>query len=78
MRAGVHIQLKKLEKNQALLKNLVAQYQLQIRGTGGEKTSVERGIFDISNTQRLGIPESRIIQNLHSGLAAIIEVEKSL
>jgi protein-arginine kinase len=78
MRAGVHIRLKKLEKNQALLKKLVAQYQLQIRGTHGEKTSVEKGIFDISNKQRLGIPETRIIQNLHSGLAAIIEAEKSL
>lgn len=78
MRAGVHIRLKKLEKNQALLKKLVNEYQLQIRGTGGEKTSVEKGVFDISNKQRLGIPESRIIQNLHSGLAAIIEAEKSL
>ena len=78
MRAGVHIRLKKLEKNQALLKKLVAQYHLQIRGTQGEKTSVEKGIFDISNRQRLGIPETRIIQNLHSGLAAIIEAEKSL
>ena len=78
MRAGVHIRLRKLEKNQARLKKLVDEYQLQIRGTGGEKTSVEKGVFDISNKQRLGIPESRIIQNLHSGLAAIIEAEKNL
>ena len=78
MRAGVHIRLKKLEENQDLLNNLVGQYQLQVRGTGGEKTSVEKGIFDISNKQRLGIPETRIIQNLHSGLAAIIEAEKNL
>ena len=78
MRAGVHIRLKKLEKNQKILKKLVAQYQLQIRGTSGEKTSVNKSIFDISNKQRLGIPETRIIQNLHSGLAAIIEAEKSL
>ena len=78
MRAGVHIRLRKLKKNQTLLNNLVAQYQLQIRGTHGEKTSVEKGVFDISNKQRLGISETRIIQNLHSGLAAIIEAEKNL
>ncbi len=78
MRAGVHIRLRKLEKNKGILEKLTAQYQLQIRGTGGEKTSVEKGIFDISNKQRLGIPESLIIQNLHAGLAAIIEAEKSL
>jgi protein-arginine kinase len=78
MRAGVHIRLKKLEKNQALLNNLVNQYQLQIRGTGGEKTSVEHGVFDISNKQRLGISETQIIRNLHSGLAAIIQAEKGL
>jgi creatine kinase/arginine kinase len=78
MRAGVHIRLKKLEKNQGLLKKLVARYQLQIRGTHGEKTSVEKAIFDISNKQRLGISETLIIQNLHSGLTAIIEAEKNL
>jgi len=78
MRAGVHIRLKKLEKNQALLTQLVNQYHLQIRGTGGEKTTVEGAIFDISNTQRLGISGTRIIQNLHTGIAAIIAAEKTL
>jgi creatine kinase/arginine kinase len=78
MRAGVHIRLKKLAKNQDRLNPMADQYHLQIRGTHGEKTSVERGIFDISNKQRLGIPESRIIQNLHTGIAAIIEAEKNL
>lgn len=76
MRAGVHIRLEKLEKNQTLLKRLVNQHHLQIRGTGGEKTAVEKGIFDISNTQRLGISGTRIIQNLHTGIAAIIAAEK--
>lgn len=78
MRAGVHIRLKKLEKNMALLKQLVNQHHLQIRGTGGEKTAIDGAIFDISNTQRLGISGTRIIQNLHTGIAAIIAAEKSL
>jgi len=78
MRAGVHIRLRKLEQRQGLLTEMADQYHLQIRGTRGEKTSVERGIFDISNKPRLGIPENQIIQNLHTGLAAIIEAERSL
>ncbi|MCP3943278.1 MAG: arginine kinase [Desulfobacteraceae bacterium] len=77
MRASVHIRLKKLEKNQSLLRSIANQYHLQIRGTGGEKTSVDKGIFDISNKRRLGISGTRIIQNLHAGIAAIIQAEKT-
>ncbi|WP_291347499.1 phosphagen kinase [Desulfobacula sp.] len=78
MRAGVHIQLEKLEQNKDLLHGIVKGYNLQIRGTGGEKTKVENAMFDISNRQRLGISESKIIQNLHAGLLAIIKAEKNL
>ncbi|MDA3790103.1 MAG: phosphagen kinase [Desulfobacula sp.] len=78
MRAGVHICLAKLEKNQDILKNLAKKYQLQIRGTKGEKTKVDKAIFDISNKQRLGLSEIQIIKNLHTGIAAIIEAEKNL
>ncbi|MBU0971391.1 MAG: arginine kinase [Proteobacteria bacterium] len=78
MRAGVHICLKKLEKHPKLLNHLANQHHLQIRGTGGEKTSVDGAIFDISNKQRLGISESRILGNLHTGLAAILQAEKNL
>jgi len=35
-------------------------------------------MFDISNRQRLGISESKIIQNLHAGILAIIKAEKNL
>jgi len=78
MRAGVHIQLEKLAQNKALLFKLIKAYNLQIRGTCGEKTQIENAVFDISNHKRLGISESRIIQNLHAGLLAIIKAEKSL
>jgi creatine kinase/arginine kinase len=78
MRAGVHIRLKKLEKNQDLLNSLVNRYQLQIRGTKGEKTKVDQAVFDISNRQRFGLSETRIIRNLHTGIAAIIDAEKNL
>jgi len=78
MRAGVHIQLKKLEHKKKLLLNITQAYNLQIRGTSGEKTKIKNAVFDISNRQRLGISESGIIQNLHAGLLAIIKAEKSL
>jgi creatine kinase/arginine kinase len=78
MRAGVHIRLERLESKKNLLHDLARRYHLQIRGTRGEKTSVENAIFDISNRQRLGISESGIVRNLHKGLLAIITAEKKL
>ena len=78
MRAGVHIRLKKLEKQPDILEQIARTHQLQIRGTSGEKTKVTGAIFDISNRRRLGITESEIIHKLYSGVKAIITVEKSL
>ncbi len=78
MRAGVHIRLKKLEQRPALLKDLVFRHHLQIRGTQGEKTAVDQGIFDISNARRLGVSANEIVQDLYTGLNAIIRTEKKL
>ncbi len=78
MRAGVHICLKKLEQRQDVLKAIVARHHLQIRGTCGEKTAVDQGVFDISNARRLGVSANQIVQDLHTGLLAIIETEKNL
>lgn len=77
MRAGVHIRLKKLNNNRTLLHKIVDEYQLQLRGTGGENTEVEAAVFDVSNKQRLGISEVAIVSKLHRGLEAIIEAEKN-
>ncbi|MBT7262037.1 MAG: arginine kinase, partial [Desulfobacula sp.] len=78
MRAGVHIQLEKLEKNKDILFKLIKAYNLQIRGTCGEKTKIQNAVFDISNYQRFGVSESEILLNLHAGLVAIIKAEKTL
>ena len=78
MRAGVHIRLEKLNQKKEILNRLAKEYHLQIRGTRGEKTEIEDSIFDISNAKRLGISETAIIRNLHKGLFAIIDAEKSL
>ena len=76
MRAGVHIKLPGLYKNKDLLFKIAKVFNLQIRGTGGEKTRVERAVFDISNRQRLGITEKKCIQSLNEGIIAIIAMEK--
>jgi len=76
MRAGVHVRLPHLNENRTLLKKVISKHQLQLRGTGGEKTEVENCVFDISNEKRLGISEVSIIKGLHKGILAIIEAEK--
>ncbi|MFN2435717.1 MAG: arginine kinase, partial [Desulfotignum sp.] len=78
MRAGVHIRLPNLEQRPDLLRQLVRDHGLQIRGTAGEKTAVSGAVFDISNKKRLGIGEIQLIRSLHTGIAAIIETEKNL
>ena len=78
MRAGVHIRLEKLNRKMDILNRLAREYDLQIRGTQGEKTKVEDAVFDISNAKRLGISETAIIQTLHKGLLAIINAEKTV
>lgn len=78
MRAGVHIQLKRLNEERSVLTSITQKHGLQIRGTSGEKTEVENGVFDISNRQRLGITETDIIKKLHRGLLDIIDAEKNL
>lgn len=78
MRAGVHIRLPNLDQRPDLLRQLVRDHGLQIRGTAGEKTAVSGAVFDISNRKRLGIGETQLIRSLHTGIAAIIETEKTL
>jgi len=78
MRAGVHIRLKKLSKNRKILDDIARRYDLQIRGTRGEKTRVEDYIFDISNSRRFGFTEIDIIHSLHNGISAIIDAEKTV
>ena len=76
MRAGVHIHLEKLEQNPSFLETIIREHHLQLRGTGGEKTAVEKAVFDISNARRLGISANTIVKDLYRGVQAIIRAEK--
>ncbi|SMC47802.1 creatine kinase/arginine kinase [Desulfocicer vacuolatum DSM 3385] len=78
MRAGVHICLPRLFHQQDLLHKEVRQLNLQVRGTQGEKTRVEKAVFDISNERRLGITERKCLVTLHRGISRLIELEQTL
>lgn len=75
IRASVHIKLPKLSQDVEKLNEIAAEFNLQVRGTHGEHTDSEEGIFDISNKRRLGITESAAIQEMFDGISKIIAME---
>lgn len=72
MRAGVHICLPGFKTWEKEIGETADKYQLQIRGTHGEKTGVKDNVVDISNLHRLGITERKCIETLEQGLCAIL------
>ena len=75
MRAGVHIRLPRLFQRPEILHARAKELNLQVRGTQGEKTRVEDGVFDISNEKRLGVTENDCIKTLHRGISHLIRLE---
>ncbi len=75
MRAGVHIRLPRLFQTPEILHAQARELNLQVRGTKGEKTRVEDGVFDISNERRLGVTENDCIKTLHRGISHLIQLE---
>lgn len=75
IRASVHIKLPKLSQDLEKLNSIAAEFNLQVRGTHGEHTESEDGIFDISNKRRLGITEAAAIQEMFDGISKIIAME---
>ncbi|XP_043678026.1 arginine kinase [Vespula pensylvanica] len=78
VRASVHIKVPKLAANKEKLEQVAAQYNLQVRGTRGEHTEAEGGIYDISNKRRLGLTEYQAVKEMHDGIAELIKIEKEL
>ncbi len=78
MRASVHIALPKLAKDMETFKAITDKHHLQIRGIHGEHSESEGGVYDISNRRRLGVTEVQCVQDMHDGVVALIEKEKSL
>jgi creatine kinase len=77
IRASVHIKVPKLAANYAKLEELAGKYNLQVRGTRGEHTEAEGGIYDISNKRRMGLTEFDAVKEMYEGIQEIIKAEKA-
>ena len=78
VRSSVHIKVPKLAANKAQLEEVAAKYNLQVRGTRGEHTEAEGGVYDISNKRRMGLTEYDAVKEMYDGIAEIIKIEKEL
>ena len=77
LRAGVHLKIPLLSKNEKF-ESTLKLLRLQKRGTGGVDTAAEGGVFDISNADRLGFSEVELVQNVVDGVELLIIMEKAL
>lgn len=78
LRAGVHVKIPKLSKDEKQLNAILDKLRLQKRGTGGVDTAAVGGTFDISNSDRLGFSEVQLVQFVVNGVNLLIEMEKKL
>jgi len=78
IRASVRIQLPKLAADKAALDATAAKFSLQVRGTRGEHTDSEGGVYDISNKRRLGLTEFQAVKEMQDGILELIKIEKSM
>ena len=77
IRASVHIKVPKLAKNYQKLEEIAAKFNLQVRGTRGEHSESEGGVYDISNKRRLGLTEFQAVDEMYKGIKEIIALEKA-
>ncbi|XP_055643975.1 arginine kinase 1-like [Toxorhynchites rutilus septentrionalis] len=77
IRASVHIKLPNLGSKREKLEEEAAKLNLQVRGTRGEHTDSEEGVFDVSNKRRLGLTEFEAVEEMYNGIKQLIELEKA-
>uniref|UniRef100_A0A1Y1KJ50 arginine kinase n=1 Tax=Photinus pyralis TaxID=7054 RepID=A0A1Y1KJ50_PHOPY len=77
IRASVHVKVPKLAKNYEELEEIAGRFNLQVRGTRGEHTEAEGGVYDISNKRRMGLTEFEAVKEMHDGILEIIKQEES-
>ena len=70
MRASVHVRLPGLTEEE--IKAIAGEHGLQVRGTHGEHSEAEGGVYDVSNKRRLGITEVEALRQLAQGVRALI------
>ena len=70
MRASVHIRLPGLTEEE--IRTIAQAHGLQVRGTHGEHSEAEGGVYDVSNKRRLGITEVEAVGQLSAGVRALL------
>lgn len=78
IRASVHAKFPKLSEDFARFEEIANMYNLQIRGTRGEHTESEGGVYDISNKRRLGLTEREVVFEMRNGVLELIKQERQL
>lgn len=78
IRASVHIKLPKLAADRDQLESIAGKYNLQVRGTRGEHTEGEGGVYDISNKRRMGLTEFDAVKEMNDGIAEMIKIERDM
>nr|QMS79253.1 arginine kinase [Psoroptes ovis] len=78
IRASVMIKLPKLSSQKSLFETTANKYNLQIRGSKGEHTDSDEGMYDISNRRRLGLTEYEAVMEMQRGIQQMIEMEKTM
>uniref|UniRef100_A0A3Q2Y3Q0 creatine kinase n=1 Tax=Hippocampus comes TaxID=109280 RepID=A0A3Q2Y3Q0_HIPCM len=77
LRAGVHVKLPNMSQHPEF-EEVLKRLRLQKRGTGGVDTDAVDGVFDISNSDRLGFSEVELVQMVIDGVKVLVEMEKRL
>jgi len=78
LRGGVHVKIPNLGKDEKKLDDILGKLRLQKRGTGGVDTGAVGGVYDISNSDRLGSSEVAQVQCVIDGVKLLIDMEKRL
>lgn len=60
LRASVHLRFSALTSDK--VERLSSERGLQVRGTSGEHSEVRGGVYDISNSRRLGLTEFEAVR----------------
>ncbi|KAJ8934250.1 hypothetical protein NQ318_008693 [Aromia moschata] len=77
IRASIHVRLPKLAANMTRFEELADKFNLQVRGTRGEHSEAEGGIYDVSNKRRLGLTEFNAIKEMYEGVTELIKQERA-
>ncbi|XP_027194025.2 arginine kinase-like [Dermatophagoides pteronyssinus] len=78
IRASVMIRLPKLASKKEQFEATANKLNLQIRGSKGEHTDSDEGLYDISNRRRLGLTEYDAVMEMQKGVQQLIEMEKAM